>query len=161
MRIKKIVEEDFTNYKLPSMFIGTISCGGKCCTENNLPLSVCINDEWRSCAFIDASNDEIIHRYLNNPITEAIVFGGLEPLEQFDELLCFIDMLRKKYKCNDDVVIYTGYYKEEIAEEISKLQKYKNIVVKFGRFIPNMKSRFDEVLGVTLVSENQHAERIS
>ena len=33
MRVKTIVEEDFTNYKKPAMFIGTISCGGKCCLE--------------------------------------------------------------------------------------------------------------------------------
>ena len=28
MRVKTIVDEDFTNYKKPAMFIGTISCGG-------------------------------------------------------------------------------------------------------------------------------------
>ena len=33
MRVKTVVDEDFTNYKKPSMFIGTISCGGKCCIE--------------------------------------------------------------------------------------------------------------------------------
>lgn len=44
MRVKNIVEEDFTNYKKPSMFIGTISCGGKCCLEADIPISVCQND---------------------------------------------------------------------------------------------------------------------
>jgi len=28
MRVKTIVDEDFVNYKKPSMFIGTISCNG-------------------------------------------------------------------------------------------------------------------------------------
>lgn len=41
MRVKTIVDEDFTNYKKPAMFIGTISCGGKCCIEAGIPLSVC------------------------------------------------------------------------------------------------------------------------
>lgn len=50
MRVKTIVDEDFTNYKKPAMFIGTISCGGKCCIEAGIPLSVCQNDGWRSCA---------------------------------------------------------------------------------------------------------------
>lgn len=50
MRVKTIVDEDFANYKKPSMFIGTISCGGKCCIEAGIPLSVCQNDGWRSCA---------------------------------------------------------------------------------------------------------------
>lgn len=27
MRVKTVVDEDFTNYKKPAMFIGTISCG--------------------------------------------------------------------------------------------------------------------------------------
>lgn len=44
MRVKTVVDEDFTNYKKASMFVGTISCGGKCCTEAGLPLSVCQND---------------------------------------------------------------------------------------------------------------------
>lgn len=38
MRVKTIVDEDFTNYKKPAMFIGTISCGGKCCIEAGIPL---------------------------------------------------------------------------------------------------------------------------
>ena len=46
MRVKTIVDEDFTNYKKPAMFIGTISCGGKCCIEAGIPLSVCQNDGW-------------------------------------------------------------------------------------------------------------------
>lgn len=29
MRVKTVVDEDFTNYKKPAMFIGTISCGGQ------------------------------------------------------------------------------------------------------------------------------------
>lgn len=41
MRVKTVVDEDFTNYKKPAMFIGTISCGGKCCIEAGIPLSVC------------------------------------------------------------------------------------------------------------------------
>jgi hypothetical protein len=47
MRVKNIVYEDFVNYKKPSMFIGTISCGGKCCIEAGIPFSVCQTDVWR------------------------------------------------------------------------------------------------------------------
>jgi hypothetical protein len=161
MRVKTIVDEDFVNYKTPSMFIGTISCGGKCCYEGGFPLSVCQNDGWRGCAPIDIRDEVIIKRYLQNPLTHSIVFGGLEPIEQHEEVLALIKMLREDYDCHDDVVIYTGYYPEEISIILSMIQKYDNIVVKFGRYKPNMKSRFDEVLGVTLASENQYAERIS
>lgn len=161
MRVKTIIDEDFTNYKKPSMFIGTISCGGKCCIEAGIPLSVCQNDGWRSGAPIDINDGKLCERYISNPITQAIVFGGLEPLEQFEELENFLYVLRDKFKCDDDVVIYTGYYSDEVSDQLEKLAKYKNIVIKFGRYIPNKPSRFDEVLGITLVSDNQYAERIS
>lgn len=83
-------------------------------------------------------------------------------MEQYDELFEFIDMLRNTYKCDDDVVIYTGYNREEISGIVERLaHRFSNIVIKFGRYIPNMKSRFDEVLGVELASDNQYAVRIS
>ena len=41
MRVKGIIEEDFTNFKLPSMFINTCFCDFKCCTESNLGIEVC------------------------------------------------------------------------------------------------------------------------
>ena len=161
MRVKTIVDEDFVNYSKPSMFIGTISCGGKCCLEGGFPLSVCQNDGWRGCAPINIADEVIVKRYLNNPITKSIVLGGMEPMEQSDEVLALIKTLRDDYGCHDDVVIYTGYYPDEVTAILEKLQSFDNIVVKFGRYIPNIKSRFDDVLGVTLVSENQYAERIS
>ena len=161
MRVKTIVDEDFVNYQKPSMFIGTISCGGKCCIEGGFPLSVCQNDGWRGSAPIDIRDRVIIERYLHNGISRAIVFGGLEPMEQSDEVLALIKTLREDFDCHDDVVIYTGYYPDEVTAILDKLQVFDNIVVKFGRYVPNMKSRFDEVLGVELASDNQYAVRIS
>lgn len=61
----------------------------------------------------------------------------------------------------DDVVIYTGYYPHELEVEIQQLKKFKNIVVKFGRYLLNSTPKYDEVLGVTLASDNQYAVRIS
>ena len=159
MRIKTIVDEDFTNYKKPSMFIGTISCAGKCCIEAGIPLSVCQNDSWRKNPIIDMDDIRIVDRYINNPYTDSIVFGGLEPFEQFDELLTFTDTFRKV--CDDLVIIYSGYTKDELGDYLKELAVYPNIIVKFGRYIPNDVPRFDDVLGVTLASSNQYAERIS
>jgi hypothetical protein len=39
------------------------------------------------------------------------------------------------------------------------LKGYGNIVVKFGRFIPNQEKHYDSVLGVELSSFNQYAKR--
>lgn len=161
MRIKTVVDEDFTNYKKAAMFIGTISCGGKCCIEAGIPLSVCQNDGWRSCAPIHIDDRTLCERYLSNNITSAIVFGGLEPFEQFDEVSWFIRVLRNTYKCDDDVVIYTGYTPDEIKEEVKLLSEFKNIIIKYGRYVPNAKTRYDDVLGVNLASDNQYAVKIS
>lgn len=161
MRVKTIVDEDFVNYNKPAMFIGAVSCGGKCCIEGGFPMSVCQNDGWRGSAPINIKDSVIVDRYLNNSITHAIVFGGLEPMEQFEEVLEFIRVLRNDYGNHDDIVIYTGYYPAEISSILYRLSKFDNIIVKFGRYVPNMKSRFDDVLGVNLASENQYAVRIS
>lgn len=158
MRIKSLQDEDFVNYKKPSMFICTASCGGKCCKELDLPLSICQNDELRSCPSSQYDDIKIIFRYLSNPITKAIVFGGLEPFEQYDELADFIQLFRSY--SDDDVVIYTGYNENELKEQIKELSQYEGVIVKFGRFVPDQKSHYDEILGVNLVSDNQYAKRI-
>ena len=161
MRVKTIVDEDFVNYKKPSMFIGTISCNGKCCIEAGIPLSVCQNDGWRSCAPVVLSNREICMRYLNNKLTSAIVIGGLEPFEQTKEVHKLIWTLRNVFNCNDDVVIYTGFYPDEVEDEVKQLSEFENIIIKFGRYVPNRPSHTDNVLGVELASDNQYAIKIS
>lgn len=161
MRIKQLVHEDFVNYKRPSMFIGTSYCTGKCYKELGLPCTICQNEALQRIETLDISSARITSVYINNPITQAIVFGGLEPFDQFDELYSFIEELRTEWQRNDDVVIYTGYYRHEIEKQIMMLASFPNIVVKFGRYIPGQKPHFDEVLGVNLASDNQYAERIS
>lgn len=161
MRIKQLVHEDFVNYKKPSMFIGTSYCTGKCYKELGLPCTICQNEALQRTETLDISSARITSMYINNPITQAIVFGGLEPFDQFDELYNFIEELRTEWQCNDDVVIYTGYYRHEIEKQIVMLASFPNIIVKFGRYIPDQEPHFDEVLGVSLASDNQYAEKIS
>ena len=154
MKIKGLISEDFVNYKKPTMTIMFPHCNGfKCGAEycQNSPLSTAEDIE------IDIIN--IVIRYLNNPITESVVMQGLEPFDSWDDLIGLVKQLRES--TDDDIVIYTGYYKEEIADKVALLSKYKNIVIKYGRYIPDQKEHYDEVLGVSLASENQYAERIS
>ena len=159
MKLRGYVEEDFTNYKKPSMFLITPYCDFKCCIENGN--NICQNMDVIKAPIIDVNNDELIKRYLNNPITKAVVIAGLEPFDTFDDMYDFIYCLRHEYKCDDDVVIYTGYYENEILEKLVRLtQSFTNIIVKFGRFIPNRKSHFDEVLGIELANDEQYARRL-
>ena len=159
MHIKGILDEDFINYKVPSMHIATSRCSFKCDKENGERL--CQNGTLAAQKTVTIKNEDIINRYLANDITHAIVFAGLEPFDSFDEVLSFTKSLRKRHKCKDDVVIYTGYCKDEVKDQLEQLKKFENIVVKFGRFIPRCERHFDDVLGVYLASPNQFAERIS
>lgn len=156
MRIKGLIDEDFLNYKKPSMFIIFPKCNFKCCKEAGY--DVCQNIDVIKQPTLNVSNETIINRYLSNPITKAIVCGGLEPIDSYEELIEFLGQLRKV--TDDDVVIYTGYNESELEDELACLAQYKNIIVKFGRFIPNNKRRFNEVLGVEIY-EPQYAEKIS
>ena len=80
---------------------------------------------------------------------------------QIEEIYCLLYELRINQHCNDDVVIYTGYTENEIPAVIHELSQFKNIILKFGRFLPNRPKRFDDVLGVTLASDNQYGKVIS
>jgi hypothetical protein len=161
MKIKQLLDEDFVNYKKPSMFIGTCVCDWKCCHDGGFPETVCQNNALAKSKVIDCPDDALIKRFIANDITEAIVFGGLEPFKQYDELYGFIKKLRVDYGCHDDVVIYTGYYEQEVADQIKELSAFDNIIVKFGRYVPNRPKVFDETLGIWLVSDNQKARKIS
>ena len=159
MKIKGISDEDFLQYKKPSMFVICPYCTFKCDKENGT--QVCQNWSLAKAEVIDIDEETLIRRYLQNNITQAIVFGGLEPLDSFEQVLSFIENLRINHKCDDDVVIYTGYRNDEIEDKISLLSQYKNIIIKFGRYIPNQKPHFDPVLGIELASNNQYRVKLS
>ena len=153
MKIKGLITEDFVNYKKASMTIIFPYCTFKCGKD------YCQNSSLAKTPIIEISIDDLVNRYINNPITEAVVMQGLEPFDSWNDLKELIQKLRE-YN-NDDIVIYTGYNKDEVIEYVKELSVYPNIIVKFGRYIPNQDGHYDDVLGVYLASNNQYAERIS
>ena len=80
-------------------------------------------------------------------------------MEQFEELYNLIKLFRAQTL--DDIVIYTGFTPDEISDKINLLKQFPNIIIKFGRFRPNNKLHYDEILGVNLASDNQYAVKIS
>lgn len=158
MKVKGIIDEDFINYKKPSMIIEFPYCNFKC--DKECGRAVCQNSPLTKIPNIEISYQKLAERYLNNGITEAIICQGLEPLDSFDELYEFILLLRDEYYCNDDIIIYTGYNKEEISDYIKKLSLLMNIIIKYGRYIPDHVPHRDNILGVDLASDNQYAEKL-
>lgn len=152
-----MVDEDFVNYKKPSMFISFPSCTFKC--EAECGVRCCQNSALAQAPNIDVNVNKLIERYVKNPITQAVVCGGLEPIDSWDDLQCFI--LNFRYWSDDDIVIYTGYTEEEIQDKLEWLQWYGSIIVKFGRYIPGQQPHYDSILGVKLASDNQHAKVVS
>ena len=136
------------------MVIGFPSCSWKC------GKGLCQNSPLATTPDIEISVDTLVQRYLNNPITKAVIMAGLEPMDSWNDMVDFIDELRKYTE--DDIVVYTGYTMDEICTKTYWLgNKYKNIIFKLGRFIPNQQPHYDEILGIKLASNNQYAERIS
>ena len=168
MTVKGIIDEDFVNYKKPSMLIAFPYCDFKC--DKECGRAVCQNSPLANEPNIEIKHYKIINRFFENDISEAIIFQGLEPLDSFADVLKLLAILRLPAFAvfQIDVVIYTGYTKEELQNKIykdgesylEKLQKYPNIIIKYGRYIPDQEPHYDEVLGVNLASDNQYAERL-
>lgn len=172
IKIKDIIFEDFTNYKKPSMFIATTKCSFKCEKEDcNVQ---CHNSKitLQPTKYIECQ--KIIDKYVNNDITSAVVIGGLEPFDTFDDLLYFVSEFRKV--STDDIVIYTGYTEDEIKNlkdnglncfklllEINRTASNKDsnvnkLIIKYGRFKASGDEIFDNILGIALASSNQYAK---
>lgn len=150
MKIKGLNDYNIVDYKLPSMYVAFPYCSFKC--GRNL----CQNQMLEHEPCIDIDIDILVNQYITNPLTKAIVCGGLEPFDS-PELYDFIAAVREK--TNDDIVIYSGYEEHEIRDKVKQIIQFSNITIKFGRYIPQEKSYFNHELGVVLAGENQYAVR--
>ena len=123
---------------------------------------MCQNWPIRNQKIIDLGIDRVIAMYDNgSPLSHSITFQGLEPLDNLKQLLWFIYAFRKHH--SDRLCIWTGYTEEECEDLVYMLRDkmgYENIIIKFGRFIPNCESRWDPVLKLNLASPNQHGVKI-
>lgn len=153
MIVKDIVDYDISNYHLPSMFIIFPYCTFKC--NKDCSMEVCQNYKLLDEPNIEINPKDLIQRYLDNPLTYAVVCGGLEPFDSKEDLYDFISAFRKVSQ--DIIIIYTGYNEKELKDEIPIIKQFDNIIVKYGRFFPNGVQRYDSNLGKMLASNNQYS----
>lgn len=153
MYLKAIYDENFNHYRVCSMVLAFPYCDWKCGKE------LCHNSPLACAPLKDFKIEDIIERYRNNKLSRAIVCAGLEPFDSFLELKRLVAAFRAA-AVDDPIVIYTGYNKTEVKNRVAQLAPFGNIIIKFGRFIPNQVEHRDPVLGVDLQSDNQYAEVI-
>ena len=106
MRVKDI-KEVFNDYKKTSMLISCISCDFKCENEGLCEIGSCQNSSLSKEKIIYIEDDKIIDIFKENIVVDSILFGGLEPFLQFEEVYNFIKLFRKNH--DHDIVIFTGY----------------------------------------------------
>lgn len=159
MKLKGIIDCDFTNYKDPVLTLEFPYCNFKCNKLNGC--QVCQNSALAAEPNINISLETIWTLYVLNPLTKGFCLQGLEPLDTIDDVLTFVFFVRKLKENNDPIIIYTGYNKEEVTKFIYQITQYENIIIKWGRYIINDQPHYDAVLGVQLASNNQYAEKIS
>lgn len=160
IEVKGIIWEDMVNYKKISTTLMMPKCDFKCDKENGNQL--CQNWELAAAPNIPVLINSFMRKYMDNPISEAIVLQGLEPLDSLIDSLTVAAAL-KDFNCTDDFVIYTGYNKDELPERV--IQDFASIIpghliIKWGRYIPNQEPHYDKILGVNLASDNQYGELI-
>ena len=111
MKLKGIIDCDFTNYKKPVLTLEFPKCNFKCDKLNGC--QVCQNSSLATEPDIDISYEKIWELYQQNPLTKGFCFQGLEPFDSPNELNEIIHFIRDEKKCNDPIIIYTGYDRGE------------------------------------------------
>ena len=152
-----INECDLVNYKDPTFMIASgISCTFKC--ERECGERVCQTHPRLKEEVINYTISNAIWRYDRQSLSTSITFQGLEPLDNIIQLIWFLVEFRKNH--NDKVIIWTGYTEDECEPFINLLKELNisNIIIKFGRYVPNKESHFDELLGVILSNPEQYSK---
>ena len=157
--LKGIIWEDFVNYKkICTTLMFPICKNFKCDRENGVQL--CQNWSLAAAPSQWHDIDDIMTTYMHTYLSEAIVLQGLEPFDSLTDVYT-VAAAMEKWNIKNDLVIYTGYTRQEIASSLKPLFCIPGtLIIKWGRYIPNQKPHFDPVLGINLASDNQYGEVI-
>jgi len=105
-------------------------CDFKCDRENGTQL--CHNWALTDCKSLKIEPARIAHLYVTSALTSALCMQGLEPMDSFDDVIEVCSLVRAV--TDDDIVIYTGYNRDEIEDKIYTFgvclneEKYKEVI---------------------------------
>lgn len=133
MRIKRIC--------YPIKVLGPGNRVGIWTTGCNFSCAGCISPELRDFnSGKDMSIEQIIEtiQKIDAPIDGFTISGG-EPFEQAEALF---ELLKKLNSFTDDIIIYSGYYLEELMRKIPDFDKYTSLfsVLIDGRYVDELNS---------------------
>lgn len=157
IRLKGVITTDFINGG-PSHISMTLEfpfCDFKCGVDR------CQNAGLVNMDTMTYDIDTILGLYQRTTLTDVIVLQGLEPLhpDSIDEAMDFCE--RARMVTNDPIIIYTGYTEAEVRSmypgQMSRLHDLTGVVMKVGRYNPDLLPKYDPILGLTLASSNQHS----
>jgi len=145
MHLKQIINGSRQYYKEPSMLL--ITSGIRLDTQN-------------------CPDGEILKRFLNKPLSKAIVIYKLDPKINTIEVREFIFAARKHFPPGERprIIIYTDSYLEELEKLgwtglYCEILEYGNIILKCGRCEKRDKSYFNPILGVNLPGKFQEVHQ--
>lgn len=155
IEVKGIIWEDIVNYKkIGTTLMFPICKGFKCGAE------FCQNSSLAAAPSQTVLINSFMRKYIDNPLTEAIILQGLEPFDSLVDVYTVAAAL-SDFNVTDDLVIFTGYDKEEVSWRIEPLFNIPgHLIIKWGRYRPNQEPHYDPVLGIYLASDNQYGEQL-
>lgn len=145
------IKETYNDYRKVGLLLASPYCINNC--------EECQNKHLKECVPKTHNISDIIGEFKHNKFIKALIFGGLDCFDSFDETLKLIIEFRKYF--DYDIVLYTGKRKEQLLQEITILKTIQNIFIKFGEYNKSLPPKYDKIGGITLASSNQYFEQIS
>ena len=148
IKIKGIIPDIFND----APFIGTLLVANSC----NLQCKDCLNEHLKKEKPNLMTVDNIFKEVSKYPLTQGIIFGGLEWSEQPEDLIELVKYFTLK---NYKIIIYTGLTKDKFNERCQNLFfiDFKNdFYIKYGKYNNSLKTDENIHFGINLASKNQY-----
>jgi len=147
---KGLIHERFED----APWVGTLWIAPDC--KNNC--KGCHNQHLIDSPTIIDTAEYIVSQIVENPFSEGIILAGLDPLTYQDEL---VYLIRESLKKSLKIILYTGASSEEellsICPQLSEF-KGRGILVKYGKYIEDLRVHDYYSYGVLLSTSNQYID---